>query len=275
MHFFEYRDGVLHAEGVALPDLARASKRPSIATARRRSAGISRCSRRRSSDFDALVCYAMKANSNQAVLTLLAGLGAGMDVVSEGELRRAQAAKVPGERVTFSGVGKTDREIALGARLRHPLFQRRIRAGAGAHLADRGLARPDRPHRDSRQSGRRRQNPRQDLDRKIGKQIRRSDFQSPATFTHAADKASRRRDRRRGHAYRLADHRSRAFRQRLRAAGRFRAAIARRRPRHLIIVDLGGGLGIPYSEREDPGELPSRALCRNRPPPHQAAGRRS
>jgi len=55
----------------------------------------------------------MKANSNQAVLTLLARLGAGMDVVSEGELRRARAAGAPAERITFSGVGKTEREIAL------------------------------------------------------------------------------------------------------------------------------------------------------------------
>jgi diaminopimelate decarboxylase len=61
---------------------------------------------------DAMVCYAMKANSNQAVLKTFARLGAGMDVVSEGELRRARAAGVPGSRITFSGVGKTDREIA-------------------------------------------------------------------------------------------------------------------------------------------------------------------
>ncbi len=113
MHYFEYRDGVLHAEGVALPDLAQVVETPfycySAATIRRHFQVFSQAM----SDFDALVCYAMKANSNQAVLSLLARLGAGMDVVSEGELRRAQAAKVPGPRVTFSGVGKTDREIAL------------------------------------------------------------------------------------------------------------------------------------------------------------------
>ena len=113
MHLFEYRNGVLHAEGVALPELARTIETPfycySAATIRRHFEVFSQAM----ADFDALVCYAMKANSNQAVLTLLARLGAGMDVVSEGELRRAQAAKVPGERVTFSGVGKTDREIAL------------------------------------------------------------------------------------------------------------------------------------------------------------------
>jgi diaminopimelate decarboxylase len=113
MHFFDYKDGVLHAEGVALPELAKSVETPfycySAATIRRHFEVFSQAM----SDLDALVCYAMKANSNQAVLTLLAKLGAGMDVVSEGELRRAQAAQVPGERVTFSGVGKTDREIAL------------------------------------------------------------------------------------------------------------------------------------------------------------------
>ena len=65
-------------------------------------------------DARALVCYAMKANSNQAVLTTLARLGAGMDVVSEGELRRARAAGVPGAKIIFSGVGKTSAEMALG-----------------------------------------------------------------------------------------------------------------------------------------------------------------
>jgi diaminopimelate decarboxylase len=60
----------------------------------------------------ALVCYAMKANSNQAVLRLLASLGAGMDVVSEGELRRARAAGVDSSKITFSGVGKTESELA-------------------------------------------------------------------------------------------------------------------------------------------------------------------
>ena len=62
---------------------------------------------------DALVCYAVKANSNQAVLTTLARLGAGMDVVSEGELRRALAAGTPPGRITFSGVGKTRAEMAF------------------------------------------------------------------------------------------------------------------------------------------------------------------
>ena len=60
-----------------------------------------------------LICYAMKANSNQAVLKTLARLGAGMDVVSGGEYLRAKAAGVPGERIVFSGVGKTEAEMRL------------------------------------------------------------------------------------------------------------------------------------------------------------------
>ena len=64
-------------------------------------------------DVDALVCYAMKANSNQAVIATLAKLGAGADVVSEGELLRARMAGVPADKIMFSGVGKTERELAL------------------------------------------------------------------------------------------------------------------------------------------------------------------
>src|SRR5271157_3954409 len=114
MHHFTYRGGVLFAEDVALPEIARAVGTPfycySTATIERhfevfRAAFASQ---------DALVCYAMKANSNQAVIATLARLGAGMDVVSEGELRRARAAGVPGEKIIFSGVGKTEAEMALG-----------------------------------------------------------------------------------------------------------------------------------------------------------------
>ena len=61
---------------------------------------------------DHLICFAVKANSNLAVLRLLGGLGAGMDVVSGGEYARARAAGVPGERIVFSGVGKTRGEMA-------------------------------------------------------------------------------------------------------------------------------------------------------------------
>lgn len=111
MHHFAYRDGVLHAEGVSLPALAEKVGTPlyvySTATLERHYRVFSEAF----ADMDALVCYAVKANSNQAVLTTLARLGAGMDVVSGGELRRALAAGVAADRIIFSGVGKTDGEI--------------------------------------------------------------------------------------------------------------------------------------------------------------------
>lgn len=114
MNHFEYRDGVLYAEDVPVPEIAKAVGTPfyvySTATLERHFKVFSKAF----DGVDALVCYAMKANSNQAVLKTLARLGAGMDVVSEGELRRALAAGVPASRIMFSGVGKTVREMDLG-----------------------------------------------------------------------------------------------------------------------------------------------------------------
>ncbi len=114
MRHFAYRDGVLAAEDVPLPEIARAVGTPfycySSATIERHY----RVFREAFAGQRALVAYAMKANSNQAVVKTLADLGAGMDVVSEGELRRARAAGVPGDRIIFSGVGKTRAEMSLG-----------------------------------------------------------------------------------------------------------------------------------------------------------------
>ena len=114
MHHFAYRGGSLHAEEVDLARIAREVGTPfycySTATIERHFQVFSAAF----AGVPAMVFYAMKANSNQAVLATLARLGAGMDVVSEGELRRARAAGVPGERIIFSGVGKTRGEMALG-----------------------------------------------------------------------------------------------------------------------------------------------------------------
>ncbi|MET3595928.1 MULTISPECIES: diaminopimelate decarboxylase [Mesorhizobium] len=111
MNHFDYRDGVLHAEDVAIPDIAKQVGTPfycySTATLTRHF----RVFKQAFAGLDALVCYAMKANSNQAVLKTLARQGAGADVVSEGELRRALAAGIPAGRILFSGVGKTAREM--------------------------------------------------------------------------------------------------------------------------------------------------------------------
>lgn len=111
MNHFQYKNGALHAEDVPISVIADRVKTPfycySTATLERHykvfSDGLA--------GLDALVCYAMKANSNQAVIKTLARLGAGADVVSEGELRRALAAGVSASKIVFSGVGKTSGEM--------------------------------------------------------------------------------------------------------------------------------------------------------------------
>ncbi len=114
MHHFTYRDGAMRAEDVELSEIAREVGTPfycySSATIERHY----RVFQEAFADVPALVCYAMKANSNQGVLATLARAGAGMDVVSEGELRRARAVGVAGRKIIFSGVGKTREEMALG-----------------------------------------------------------------------------------------------------------------------------------------------------------------
>ncbi len=116
MDHFLYRNGHLHAEDVAIAEIAEAVGTPfyvySTATLERHY----RLFKDALEGIDNTVCYAMKANSNQAVLTLLAGLGAGMDVVSGGEYARAIAAGCPPERIVFSGVGKTRAEMEMALR---------------------------------------------------------------------------------------------------------------------------------------------------------------
>ena len=113
MDHFLYRDGALFAEDVPVAEIAAAVGTPfyvySTATLLRHF----RLFDEALEGMDHLVCYAMKANSNQAVLRTLGDAGAGMDVVSGGEYQRAKAAGVPGERIVFSGVGKTAAEIRL------------------------------------------------------------------------------------------------------------------------------------------------------------------
>jgi diaminopimelate decarboxylase len=113
MHHFAYRNGVLHAEAVSLDALAAAVGTPfycySTATLERHYGVFAGAF----ADVNALICYAMKANSNQAVIKTLARLGAGADVVSGGELKRARAAGIPADKIMFSGLGKTAAELAL------------------------------------------------------------------------------------------------------------------------------------------------------------------
>ncbi len=149
MNHFGYIDGVLHAENVPVPEIAKAVGTPfyvySTATLERHYKVFSGAF----ADVDAMVCYAMKANSNQAVLKTLAKLGAGIDVVSGGELRRALGAGVPANRIMFSGVGKTVAEMdyALEAGIYcfniesepelEVLNLRAIKAGKRAHVSFR------------------------------------------------------------------------------------------------------------------------------------------
>jgi diaminopimelate decarboxylase len=111
MNHFDYRNGVLHAEAVNLIELADAVGTPFYCYS---TATLERHYRVFSEAFagdKALICYAMKANSNQSVLRTLAKLGAGADVVSGGELKRALAAGIAPERIVFSGIGKTEAEL--------------------------------------------------------------------------------------------------------------------------------------------------------------------
>jgi diaminopimelate decarboxylase len=112
MHHFAYRGGVLHAEDVSLAAIAAEVGTPfycySTATLDRHYRVLLQAF----AGLDATIYYAIKANSNQAVIATLARLGAGMDVVSEGELRRAREAGVPADRIIFAGVGKTRAEMA-------------------------------------------------------------------------------------------------------------------------------------------------------------------
>src|SRR5258708_39590616 len=115
MHHFAYRNGVLHAEAVNLDTLAAAVGTPfycySTATLERHYRVFADAF----ADVNALVCYAMKANSNQAVIKTLARLGAGADVASEGGLQRARLAGSPPPTTMFSGGGKPARQPALAA----------------------------------------------------------------------------------------------------------------------------------------------------------------
>ncbi len=118
MHHFELKEGVLHAEGVSLEALAAEVGTPtyvySAATLRRHYQVMrTACDAHRPALGEALIAFAVKANSNLSVLATLAREGCGADTVSEGEIRRALKAGIPASRIIFSGVGKTDAELAF------------------------------------------------------------------------------------------------------------------------------------------------------------------
>jgi len=149
MHHFTYKNGVLHAEDVSLTNIANEVGTPfycySSATLERHYTVFEQSL----SELDHLICYALKANSNQAVIKTLSNLGAGMDVVSEGEMHRALKAGVSPKKICFAGVGKTKAEMtaALNANILsfniesepelHALSQVASALGKTAHIAIR------------------------------------------------------------------------------------------------------------------------------------------
>ena len=111
MHHFNYRDGALYCEDVAVSEIADRFGTPlyiySTATLERHYRVLAEAF----AQHDCLIAYAMKANSNQAVLATLAALGSGADVVSGGEMKRALAAGIPASRIVYSGVAKSKADI--------------------------------------------------------------------------------------------------------------------------------------------------------------------
>jgi diaminopimelate decarboxylase len=250
MNHFDYRDGVLHAEGVPLPRIAEAVGTPfycySTATLERHYRVLADAFSGR----DVLIAYSLKANSNLAVIATLARLGAGADVISEGEVRRALAAGVAPEKVVFSGVGKTRAEMAfaLGHGVVHfnvesepeleALSEVAARRGRTARVALRVNPDVAAGSHDKISTGRRRD--------KFGVDIERV----PALYRRAAALPGLEVDGVDLHIgsqlVELAPFR-RAFERAIDLVGALRAD-----GHDIRRLDLGGGLGIPYVEEEPP-----------------------
>ena len=232
MHHFAYRDGVLHAEAVDLDALAARGRHAVLLLFDRDAERHYKVFAGAFADVDALVCYAMKANSNQAVMATLAKLGAGADVVSGGELKRARAAGVPAEqdhvlrrrqdRATSSPLAIDAGILCINVESEPELELLSAIAAAKGRTANVSV----------------RVNP--DIDAKTHAKIATGKAEnkfgipiSRAREVYAqAAKLPGRQGRRRRHAHRQPDHRPRSVRRRLCAARRFRARAARRRPRH-------------------------------------------
>ncbi len=223
MHHFDYRDGELHAEAVNLATVARTVGTPfycySTATLERHYRVFAEAF----ADVKAIICYAMKANSNQSVLKTFARLGAGADVVSGGELKRALAAGISPDKILFSGVGKTAQELRMA--LDAGILSINVESESelellSQHCRQRGA---HRAHLDARQSGRRCEDAREDRHRQVREQVRRAAGARARDLCARGEAAEHRRHRRR-HAHRQPDHRPRPARRCLQGAGRFRAA---------------------------------------------------
>ncbi|AHA27648.1 diaminopimelate decarboxylase [Candidatus Liberibacter americanus] len=118
MSYFEHCEETLHAEGVSIKKIAQTVKTPFYCYSTAAIEDNYHAFSRAFAGIDVMICYALKANSNQAVIKTITRLGAGLDIVSEGELYRALSANVPGDKIVFSGVGKTVDEIDLAIKSR-------------------------------------------------------------------------------------------------------------------------------------------------------------
>lgn len=253
---FTIRNGTLQAEGVSLEKLAREIGTPFYVYS---AASLRRAYRAYADAFAHLpttICYALKANSNQAVLRVLAREGAGADVVSGGELKRALAADIPATRIVFSGVGKTDEELAYA--LRRGVGQINVESDAELDALDRVARRlGKRPHVSLRV------NP--DVDAGTHAKITTGTAENKfgidfATARRLFAGAAKRQVRIDGLALHIGSQltdlkplaraygRVAVLTRELRAAGR---TVAR--------LDLGGGLGIRYRDETPP---PPSALAR-------------
>ena len=121
MSFFEYREGQLYVEAVAAKDVARQVETPCYCYSAAALRNNYQTYEKHFKPESALICYAVKANSNQSIISTLAKMGSGADVVSEGELRRALLAGIPAQKIVFSGVAKIAREMKFA--LEQDIFQ--------------------------------------------------------------------------------------------------------------------------------------------------------
>ena len=253
MLHFDYAGGVLHAESVSVADIAATVGTPFYCYS---TATIERHYRLFAEAVgpQARVFFAMKANSNLAVLKTLAKLGAGADTVSEGEIRRALAAGIPADRIVFSGVGKSDTELAFAVDA--GIYQINIETEDELHALSRIAAAKGR-----RQAAVFRINP----DVGAGGHAKITTGSTENKFGVSLDEAARLYD----NAANLAGVRMMGLAvhigSQIRELGELEAAFGRmaglvRRLRahghHVERLDLGGGLGIPYEMDEAVGHGP-------------------
>jgi len=252
MNHFEYRNGILHAEGVPLPRIAEEVGTPvyvySRATLTRHYTVFAEAFRK--AGLDASVHYAVKANSNLAVIATLGALGAGADVVSEGEIRKALAAGITPDRIVFSGVGKTERELRFALETGvheinveseselHLLSKVATEVGRDARIAIRVNPDVDAKTHEKISTGRKENKFGIDIDKAEEIYALAASLPGILPTTVAVHIGSQLTDL---EPYRLAFRRVAELVERLRELGH-----------DISAIDLGGGLGIPYESEEPP-----------------------